>query len=181
MPRLSKYHAFGNYTLRETGQRYLSEIWYYHEWDSFQEDRDYLFSYLREHGAVTPIILDLSDEIAGTRDPYISGLGTKQVRAYRYISDTTSGYLIIISTDFFPNQNYFIAYYGVDGRSDLSGEAPHLKALILSVFPGFVEHSTFTSDPASPQTPFAAPAAASVAAPFLLAAAIALRERRSGR
>jgi len=153
LPWLSEYCAFGNYTHKGSGTTYVAEIWYYHDWESFQADRDYPVSYLPEHGAVTPVSLDLSEELANSNNPYISGLRTRQVNATRYISGATSGYFIIFSTGFFPGENYYIAYYGTGRGSALSEDTPCLKALIMSVFPGFVEHTEYMFDPVAPKAP----------------------------
>lgn len=181
LPWLSNYHAFGNYTHKESGTMYVAEIWYYHDWESFQTDRDFLVSYLGKQGKVTPVTLDLSNEYANTNDPSISALRTRQVNATRYISGTTSGYFIIVSTDFFPGDNYYIAYYGTERGSDLLEDTPRLKALILSVFPGFVEHTEYAFDPVAPKTTVALPATLCVAALLLLAAAIAVWITRASR
>lgn len=181
LPWLSDYHAFGNYMHKESGTMYVAEIWYYHDWESFQTDRDYLVSYLGKQGTITPMTLDLTNEYPNTNDPYISALRTRQVNATRYISGTTSGYFIIVSTGFFPGENYYIAYYGTERGSDLLEDTPRLKTLILSVFPGFVEHTEYAFDPVAPKTTVAVSATLCVAALLLLAAAIAVWITRASR
>jgi len=154
-PGLSEYRASRNFTYTKTGDTYISEVWYFDDGKSFAACREELMDYLREHGTTSPMILDLSEDLARTGDPYIAGLHATRINATAYRAADTSGYFIIVSMDFFQGENYYIAYYGTAGRSDLEAGTPQLKTLIMSCFPGFVEGRTYTFDPVSPENPAA--------------------------
>lgn len=151
-PNLSEYRGFRNFSFTKTGRTYISEVWYFNDWTTFKTSKDDLFHYLKKHGNLSPVTLEITEELARTNDPWITGLRTKQINATQYIAPETSGYFIIFSTDFFPGENYYIAYYGVDGQSDLANDTPQIKTLIMSCFPGFVEKQNYLYDLASPET-----------------------------
>lgn len=151
-PRLSEYRGFRNFSFVKTGRTYISEVWYFNDWTRFKTNKDDLFHYLKKHGTLTPVILDITEELARTNDPWITGLRAKHISTTQYISPETSGYFIFFSTDFFPGENYYIAYYGVVGHSDLVEDTPQIKTLIMSCFPGFVEKQDYHFDPTSPAT-----------------------------
>lgn len=149
-PHLTKYRAFRNFSYTKTGRAYISEVWYFNDWTTFKTNKDDLFQYLKKHGALSPIVLNITEELTRTNDPYITGLHAKHINATKYIAKDTSGYFIIFSTDFFPGENYFITYYGVIGQSDLVDDTPQVKTLIMSCFPGFVEKQKYSFDPIIP-------------------------------
>jgi hypothetical protein len=151
-PRLSEYRGFRNFSFIKTGRTYISEVWYFNDWTAFKMNNDDLFHFLKTHGTLSPIVLNVTEELARTNDPWITGLHAKHINATQYIAHETSGYFIIFSTDFFPGENYYIAYYGVVGQSDLTDDTPQIKTLIMSCFPGFVEKQNHLFDPTSPVT-----------------------------
>jgi len=151
-PQLSEYRASRNFTYAKTGDPYFSEVWYFNNGDSFAAGRNELMTYVQEHGTSSPVILDLSEDLARAGDPYIAGLHATRVNATAYRANDTSGYFIVFSTDFFPGENYYIAYYGTVGRSDPGNATPQIKTLIVSCFPGFVEGRAYTFDPVLPLT-----------------------------
>ncbi len=151
-PRLSEYRLLRNFSFEKTGRTYISEVWYFNDGTRFKTNKDDLFHYLKKHGTITPVILDITEELARTNDPWITGLRAKHISTTQYISPETSGYFIFFSTDFFPGENYYIAYYGVVGHSDLADDTPQIKTLIMSCFPGFVEKQDYHFDPTSPAT-----------------------------
>ena len=155
-PTLSEYRASRNFTYAKTGDTYLSEVWYFHTWDSFAAGREELMDYVQKHGTTSPVTLDLSEDLARTGDPYIAGLHATRINATAYRATDTAGYFIIVSTYFFSGENYYIAYYGTAGRSDLEAGTPQLRTLIMSCFPGFVEGGTYAFDPVSPENTTAA-------------------------
>lgn len=154
-PGLSKYRASRTFTHTKTGEKYISQVWYFDSWDSFAAGREDLTDYLQKHGTVSPVTLDISEDLAQTGDPYIAGLHATRVNVTAYRAADTSGYFLIFSTDFFPGESNYIAYYGTIGSSDLDNATPRLRTLIMSCFPGFVEGRTYTFDPASPHNPAA--------------------------
>jgi hypothetical protein len=157
---MSENHAFMNITCNKTGDRYVSEVWYFTDWNEFRAQREALFSYLTQHGTLSNVSLDLSEELARVNNTYISGLKTRQIDAIKYENSATSGYFVIFSTSFFPGPNYYITYYGVVESTDLQQHTPQLETLIMTTFPRFMEHQTNVYNPefpmASQSTPFPA-------------------------
>ncbi|OPX62880.1 MULTISPECIES: hypothetical protein [unclassified Methanoregula] len=178
-PGMSPYAAFMNISCNRTGDRYVTESWYFTDWDEFRQQREDLFRYLARHGTVSNVTLDLSEELARTNNTYVAGLKTHSVDAVRYESRETSGYFLIFSTDFFPGSNYYIVYYGVVGPAGLQQHSHNLETLIMTVFPGMMEYQTFESNPASPMEapPVPIPAGISVVAAAAAIAARAFRKR----
>jgi hypothetical protein len=141
-----------NISCERTGDHYVSEVWYFDNWDEFRLQREHLFSYLTQHGTVSSVTLDLSEELARTNNTYLAGLKTRQVRAIKYENTTTSGYFLIFYTDIFPGPSYYIAYYGVVGSSGIQEHTPQLETLIMTTFPGLMEYQTYEINPESPMT-----------------------------
>lgn len=157
---MSKNYAFMNISCERTGDQYISEVWYFTDWDEFNIQREALFSYLTQHGTISNVSLDLSEEIARTNNSYITGLKTRQIKAIKYDNSITSGYFVIFSTNIFPGPNYYITYYGVVKPTDLQEHTSQLKTLIMTTFLGLMEHQTCDYNPefpmASQSTPFPA-------------------------
>ncbi|MFA5414729.1 MAG: hypothetical protein WC295_04480 [Methanoregula sp.] len=180
-PRLSEYRNFRNFSFTKTGRAYISEVWYFNDWTTFKTNNDELGQYLKKHGTIVPVSLDITEELALTHDPYIAGLHAKHINATKYVANETSGYFILLSTDFFPGENYFIAYYGVIGQSDLVNDTPQIKTLIMSCFPGFIENQKYIVDPTSPTNqPVPLPAGIVIGSLLLAVLLIAGRQRRRG-
>jgi len=155
---MSENYAFMNISCERTGERYVSEVWYFTDWDEFIKQRESLFRYLIQHGTMSNVSLDLSEELARINNTYISGFKTRQINAIRYEDPTKSGYFVIFSTNFFPGPNYFIVYYGVVEPTDLKEHSTQLETLITTVIPNFLEGESYVFNPefpmASQSTPF---------------------------
>jgi hypothetical protein len=147
---MSENYAFMNISCEKTGERYVSEVWYFTDWDEFSTQRESLFEYLTRHGTVSNVTLDLSPELARTNNSYISGFSTRQIDAIRYENSLTAGYFVIISINMFPEPSYYITYYGIVGPANLQEHTPQLKTLIMSTFPGLMEYQTCVFNPESP-------------------------------
>jgi len=163
-PNVTKNFAFMNISYDTTGDRYISEVWYFNDWNEFDMQRNVLFDYLNKHGTTSNVTLDLSDELAGTHDDYISGLRTREVDALKYESPETSGYFLIFSTNIFPGPNYYIAYYGTVGPGVLENHSGRLEIIIMTVFPYLMENHNYESNPKSPMPDTATPLPALVPA-----------------
>jgi len=154
---MSENYAFMNISCEKTSERYVSEVWYFTDWDEFSTQRESLFGYLTRHGTVSNVTLDLSEELARTNNSYISGFSTRQINAIRYENSLTAGYFVIFSTNIFPEPSYYITYYGVVGPANLHEHTSQLKTLIMSTFPGLMEYQTCVFDPESPMTSQSSP------------------------
>lgn len=181
IPQLSGYWIMENYYEPKTGKDYRSEVWYFNDWTRFNTSRDDLLQYLQGHGTVSPSSLDITEELARTNDPYISGLPLKQFDVTKYSASDTSGYFVFLSTDFFPGENYYIAYYGVDGKPDPVNDTPRIKTLIMSCLPGFVNRQKFTFNPATPWNSLPAPLPAATAISAIGGISVVFAIRRRGK
>lgn len=147
---MSENHAFMNISCEKTGERYVSEVWYFTDWDEFSTQRESLFGYLTQHGTVSNVTLDLSPELARTNNSYISGFSTRQIDAIKYENSLTAGYFVIFSTNMFPEPSYYITYYGIVGPANLQEHTSPLKTLMVSTIPGLMEYQTCVFNPESP-------------------------------
>jgi len=73
-PSLSEYRGFRNFSFTKTGRIYISEVWYFNDWTAFKTNNDDLFHYLRKHGSLSSITLNITEELVRTNDPWIDGL-----------------------------------------------------------------------------------------------------------
>ncbi|MEN6517781.1 MAG: hypothetical protein ABFC38_06255 [Methanospirillum sp.] len=75
------------------------------------------------------------------------------INATRYEGDATSGDVLTFATNFFPGENYYIAYYGIMGPADLSEETIHrIHRLAMTSLPRFGTIGWYAFDPATPMT-----------------------------
>jgi hypothetical protein len=154
LPNVSGNYYYTNFTSPKTGEQYLTAVWNFGDWDGFIKDQDKLHRYLQQHGTVTPVALNLSPELAGSNSSDLVNLsGSEQWRAIdatRYESDETSGYLLTFAMDSYPGVNYYIAYYGVVGPTDMREEAHHLNLLAMTNLPVMVLGHLYVFNPATP-------------------------------
>jgi hypothetical protein len=168
---MSGFHAFMNISCNRSGERYVSEVWYFTDWNDFREQREDLIRYLARHGMISNVTLSLSEEMARTNNTYVAGLRTRSVDAVRYESPETSGYFLIFSTDFFPGPSYYIAYYGIIGPAGPGQHSKELETLIVTAFPGMMESRTYRSNPDTPMAAEPVPVTAGIA---IIASTIAI-------
>ncbi|MBN1431850.1 MAG: hypothetical protein JW931_03675 [Methanomicrobiaceae archaeon] len=201
-PNMTKNFAFMNISYDTTDDRYISEVWYFNDWDEFDMQRDVLFdyqnrhgtisnvtldlseelaifNYLNQHGTISNETIDLSEELAGTHDDYISRLENQEIDAIQYESPETSGYFIIFATDFFPGPNYYIAYYGTAGPGVLENHSGRLETIIMTAVPGFLEGRSYIPNPESPMPDTATPLPVMIPA-LSLGVAFLLRRMKGG-
>ncbi|ACL16957.1 MFS transporter [Methanosphaerula palustris] len=154
LSNVSGNYYYTNFTSPETGEQYLTAVWYFGDWDMFTKEQDELHRYLQQHGTVTPVALNLSPELAGSNSSDLVNLsGSEQWRAIdatQYESDETSGYLLTFAMDSYPGVNYYIAYYGVVGPVDLREEAHHLHLLAMTNLPVMVLGHLYVFNPTTP-------------------------------
>jgi hypothetical protein len=138
---LSENNAFMNISCERTGDHYVSEVWYFNNWDEFRVQREHLFHYLNQSSTISNVTLtfEYNETLATYNNSHIEKLKTQRIDAVQYISNSTSGYFIIFDSHFFPGPNYFIAYYGVVGSSDLEKYSPKLKSIMILV-PKFMDN-----------------------------------------
>ncbi|WP_440950509.1 hypothetical protein [Methanosphaerula subterraneus] len=151
---VSGNYYYTNFTSPKTGEQYLTAVWYFRDWDGFIKEKDELHRYLQQHGTVTPITLNLSPELAGSNSSDLVTLSRSEqwqaIDATRYESDETSGYLLTFVMDSYPGVNYYIAYYGVVGPTDLREEAHRLNLLAMTNLPVMVLGHLYVFNPATP-------------------------------
>jgi len=121
-PALSQYCGYANYSRTGSDDRYLAGEWYFNDSEEFLQAEKELYQYMEEHGRVSTVELNISEE-------------TKSSGATKYECKTTSGYFMVYKNTFGREGDYFIVYYGVVGPVDLPNQTPFLKALIADRYP----------------------------------------------
>ncbi|WP_440950510.1 hypothetical protein [Methanosphaerula subterraneus] len=157
LPNVSDNYYYTTFTSPGNDQQYLDAVWYFNTWDGFTKGKDELNRYLQQHGTITPVVLNLSPELAGSSISDIRDLsGTEQwrtINATRYEGDGTSGDFLTFATNYFPGENYYIAYYGITGSTNVSEDATHHQHLLaMTSIPRFVMSHWYEFDPATPMT-----------------------------
>ncbi|ACL16955.1 hypothetical protein [Methanosphaerula palustris] len=156
LSNVSDNYYYTNFTSPKTGEQYLTAVWYFSDWDGFIKEKDELHRYLQQHGTVTPVALNLSPELASSNSSDLVNLsGSEQwqaIDATQYESDETSGYLLTFVMDSHPGVNYYIAYYGVVGPTDLREEAHHLHLLAMTNLPVMVLGHLYVFNLTTPKT-----------------------------
>lgn len=135
-PEISPYCNFGNFS----GGKFVL-VWYFDDESKFLEGEDTLYCYLEEKGNVFQQELNIStelQEIAKRREAENSWrpiFGPYFFNATGYESTETSGYFVVYERPFLKErEDYFIAYYGIMGLTDLTEETPALKKLIAKSY-----------------------------------------------
>ncbi len=154
LPDVSDAFYYCNLSAPSIGERYLVAIWYFDTLTGFTEGKDELHHYFGQHGTITPIVLNLSPEIAASSRPAIAEFSrSKQwqtINATRYESKETSGYAITFATNYFPGENYYIAYYGIVDPAELSEDTAHrLRLLATTILPVLIRGG-YEFDPTNP-------------------------------
>ncbi|ACL16959.1 MFS transporter [Methanosphaerula palustris] len=154
LSNVSDNYYYTNFTSPKTGEQYLTAVWYFRDWDGFIKEKDELHRYLQQHGTVTPVALNLSPELADSNSSDLVNLSRSEqwqaIDATQYESDETSGYLLTFVMDSYPGVNYYIAYYGVVGPTDMREEAHHLHLLAMTNLPVMVLGHLYVFNPATP-------------------------------
>lgn len=114
-PELSPYHAGSEQVYLPTGDRYLSEAWYFTNSDTLETAKSELLKNLTETGTISTVSLDFSSELG---EPATGN-------ATLYVSPKTSGYFV--------TKDYAICYEGIVGPFDAHNDSHPLKFLILNV------------------------------------------------
>jgi len=138
-PSISQWYAYKNFS-SESGTEYIAVVWYYNNWDDFNNGREHLFKYLTRSGTMSNVTLyfEYNETLATYNNTSVEEVKSRQIDAIQYISNSTSGYFVIFDSHFFPGQNYYIAYYGVVESSDLENYSSRLQSIMIPV-PQFMD------------------------------------------
>ncbi|HZK61198.1 MAG TPA: hypothetical protein VFC41_03925 [Anaerovoracaceae bacterium] len=131
-PALSQYSEYANYTRRKSDDRYLISEWYFDDRKEFLQAEAVLYQYLKEHGRLSTVQLNISEELKIIDRGLMYGPAT--FNATKYESEMTSGYFMTYK-DIFGPDNYFIVYHGSMGLVNLSNQTQFLKTLIADSYP----------------------------------------------
>jgi len=130
-PRLSDYWAYVRYTYSRTGDRFIVETWYFTDGKSFSDSQKKLAAYLDGRGTIAQTTLEIDRKTLLEFGPESMNSTTRRIPLTRYESGATSGYFFTVSRPSREHPDYYIAYYGVTGSSDLSRETPLLKLFFI--------------------------------------------------
>lgn len=139
-PPLSKYHAINNYTLLNSGDRYITESWYFEDFVEFNNAENVLYPFLIKNGNVSQTTIDFFDQMNDSdvysRDEKLAAKNiTYPVNSYQ--SKDTSGLFIVVNIRNSPYSGYYITYWGTIGLSDVEKHISHIKVLMFTRCPTF--------------------------------------------
>jgi hypothetical protein len=144
-PDLSQNYALRNISCENPNNRFISIMWYFNKWDTFQIQRERLFTSLIQHGTVSNVTLNF---VAHTTNTASENLSTRHINVIKYNSTSTSGYFVIFDSGLYPRPNYFIAYYGVIGSTDVDAYLTNLESFLAT---------RYSDDQFNPVIPMATP------------------------
>lgn len=140
-PSVSQYCGYANYKQKESNDLYLIVSWYFDDEKKFLQSEKDLYQYLEEHGRVSIVELDISEEISDeikrreNRSAWGPTFGPKSFDVTKYESEITSGYFLVYKNPFIEGRDdYFIVYYGAMGSVDFSKQRPLLEKLIATSY-----------------------------------------------
>ncbi|AKB27202.1 hypothetical protein MSSIT_0483 [Methanosarcina siciliae T4/M] len=131
-PEISSYCDKRNFS----GGKFIS-VWYFDDESKFLNGEEMLYLHLEENGNVFHQELNISTELHEEieRREVENFPNITSFNSTRYESPNTSGYFIVYERPFLKGrEDYFIAYYGIMGTTNLSEETPALKKLIAESF-----------------------------------------------
>lgn len=150
-PDLSQDYALRNISCKKINNNFISIMWYFNKWRTFREQRERLFTYLAQHGTMSNVTLNLVEARSGsnnTTNTTSENLSIRHINVFKYDSTITSGYFVIFDSDFFPGPNYFIAYYGIVGSSDVDKYLLNLESFLAT---------RYSDDQFNPESPMDVP------------------------
>jgi|GEM_PF-2334946 len=146
-PEISQYWAYKHFIHLKTGETYVSQVWFFNDWTTFETKKEELYQYLQKHGQVSKVSLDISDELIQTNNSIFSGMKIHQYNVTRYVSKDTSGYFIVHENSWYPGLNCYIIYIGVKGQTDFQEPIHPLKMLFVSISPQLNTGNNYDLDP----------------------------------
>lgn len=116
-------------------------VWYFDDESEFLKGEDTLYRYLNVNGNVFQQKLNISTELQEkikrdeANNSWGPTFGSHSFNATGYESPETSGYFLVYDRPFLETrEDYFIAYYGIMGLTNLTEETPELKKLIAESY-----------------------------------------------
>ncbi|AKB50305.1 hypothetical protein MSBRW_1052 [Methanosarcina barkeri str. Wiesmoor] len=116
-------------------------VWYFDDESEFLKGEDALYRYLEENGSVFQQKLNISTELQEkikrdkANNTWGPTVGSHSFNATGYESPETSGYFLVYERPFLETrEDYFVAYYGIMGLTNLTEETPELKKLIAESY-----------------------------------------------
>lgn len=135
-PQISPYCNAGKYS----GGKFIN-VWYFDDESEFLKGEDILYRYLEEGGNLSQQKLNISAELKEVirrreaKISYSETFGPHSFNTTEYESPETSGYFLVYKRPFLKGrEDYFIAYYGIMGTTNLTEETPALKKLIAKSY-----------------------------------------------
>jgi hypothetical protein len=133
-PPISKYHAFKNFSLLNSDNQYISESWYFNDYEELKTGETTLYSFLSRNGNISRETIDFIELVdpANRPSPTKSSLKNYSYAMTKYESNSTSGYFVVAEKNVSLYNGYYITYYGTIGPSHLLEQSPHIKLLMLT-------------------------------------------------
>jgi len=129
-PSLSPMAGYAMVRKPGTNETFVAAIWYFEHQDECATSEKELSQYLKSHGQVAPVALDLSQEIQSWK--YTSRqISSPVLKGTAFEGNDTAGYFFVIKKAIMPTRDdCFIEYFGQIGKSDLSAGSSDLRYII---------------------------------------------------
>jgi len=131
-PEISSYCHKRNFS----GGKFIN-VWYFDDESKFLKGEDLLYRHLEENGNIFHRELNISTELQDEieRREVENFPNFTFFNSTGYESPETSGYFLVYKRPFLKGrEDYFIAYYGILGTTNLTEETPALKKLIAESY-----------------------------------------------
>lgn len=129
-PSLSPMAGYAVIRKEGTNETFIVAIWYFEHQDECATSEKGLYQYLRSHGQVAPVTLDLTQEIQSWK--YTSKqIPSPVLKGTTFKGNDTAGYFFVVKNAVVPSRDdCFIEYFGHIGESDLSAGSADLRHII---------------------------------------------------
>lgn len=127
---LSPMAGYAVFRKAGTNETFVAATWYFENQSECATSEKELSQYLRSHGQVAPVTLDLTQEIqswkyAGKQIP------SPVLKGTTFKGNDTAGYFFVVKNAVVPSRDdCFIEYFGHIGESDLSAGSADLRHII---------------------------------------------------
>lgn len=135
-PKISPYCNLGKYP-----EGKFVNVWYFDDESEFLKGENTLYHYLEKNGNMFQQELNITKELEEVierregENSWSPTYGPFSFNATGYEISKTSGYFLVYERPFLKGrEDYFIAYYGINGTANLTEESPALKKMIAESY-----------------------------------------------
>lgn len=127
---LSPMAGYAVFRKAGTNETFVAAIWYFENRNECATSEKELSQYLRSHGQVAPVALDLTHEIQSWKYQG-EQIPSTVLKGTTFEGNNTAGYFFVVKNAVVPSRDdCFIEYFGQIGKSDLTTGAADLRHII---------------------------------------------------